>query len=441
METNVPVSDYIIKVIGLLSDLPENSGHSLDKLFKQYNFQRDLYPIDIKGDHDEYGENFLKNYFYPSFRNLMFLNPKSTSNARYINNDVKAITLLTSPENTATGSPAETKTIEIQQTELYIFGDYISLFSVDIRIVENITDLASLERTLFAIRKFETKTTEDINWSEWISQNLLCNGLFKLTGPTVKADDYSGSKFKLYSVIDLQENSNTEELLFDISTVSKLGSAAGNKSGSPSRKYYEELLNNNKISIFQNWHALCLFDSFTCIGTHQLNSYGGKKSWSYTYFRIYIYRLFIKYNLYKFNSTIFEEKDLIKLRNQFQLFLNNYNLSHISFNFLGNELYSKIGKALDLDLELQSFEKRINQISAMIIEGKQSRTNRLLEIVTILSAIGSIVPLILTLNSMSKNWGPNILLAVPYFVIITILGLIFFYNKDLLNIRKWFQRK
>ena len=30
-----------------------------------------------------------------------------------------------------------------------------------------------------------------------------------------------------------------------------------------------------------------------------------------------------------------------KLRDQFEKFLNKYNISHISFNFLGNELFNK----------------------------------------------------------------------------------------------------
>ena len=57
-----------------------------------------------------------------------------------------------------------------------------------------------------------------------------------------------------------------------------------------------------------------------------------------------------------------------KLRDQFEQFLNKYNISHISFNFLGNELFNKTGKALELEQELTTFRERIKNISQTLQE-------------------------------------------------------------------------
>jgi hypothetical protein len=155
---------------------------------------------------------------------------------------------------------------------------------------------------------------------------------------------------------------------------------------SPNESYYKKIM-KNKVAVFNNWDALCLFDTFTCIGSGQLSGYN-YKAWDYTYFRIYLYRLFFKYNLYRYNSEIFEEKEsAIKVRDQFEEFLNRYDISHVSFNFLGNEIYTKIGEALELEHELGKFRIRITNLSNTIQEERESKTNILLQIVTVLGGI------------------------------------------------------
>ena len=82
----------------------------------------------------------------------------------------------------------------------------------------------------------------------------------------------------------------------------------------------------NRIAVFKNWEAVCLFDSFCCIGDKNLNEPGSISyiSWDYTYFRIYLYRLFFKYNLYRYNSMINEaDAKKILLRDHFESFLNS----------------------------------------------------------------------------------------------------------------------
>ena len=216
----------------------------------------------------------------------------------------------------------------------------------------------------------------------------------------VKVDDYSGSKFKLFTVLNLEEQIDVitrEELLYDIGCGAKIGSAGGNENLSPSADYFKSLL-NNKISVFNNYTILPLFDSVTVIGNQLIennpDSYK-RKTWSESYFRIILYNLFIKYNLFRYNSELHEESEIgeVELREKFENFLNTYNLSHISYNFLPNLIYQKHRESLDIDNELKLFQKRINRISESIKEEQQKRSNVLLAIVGVFTSISSIEPI------------------------------------------------
>ena len=145
-------------------------------------------------------------------------------------------------------------------------------------------------------------------------------------------------------------------------------------------------------------------------------------SWDETYFKIYLYRLFFKYNLYKYNSEIFEDKhSATKVRDQFVDFLNRYEISHISFNFLPNEIYSKIGKALELDVELEKFKTRINNLSNKIQEDRESKTNILLQIVTVLGGISSVGPILAGLEHFKQQIGFS---SLVFYAIATLLVLL-----------------
>ena len=190
----------------------------------------------------------------------------------------------------------------------------------------------------------------------------------------------------------------------------------------------------NKISIFNNWESLCLFDSFTTIGNGVLFSDDNKKTWEDTYFRVYLFRLFFKYNLYRYNSDL--HGNTLQLRNQFEQFLNQYNLSHISFNFLPNEIFNKIGVALKLDEELNTFQTRINRISTAIQEEKQSRTNALLQFVSVLGGLGSVMPVYDGLLLAKKYLGLNNLVFYTLLVLILLcigLGLLAFLMPELVK--------
>jgi hypothetical protein len=426
METGT-VTNYIIKIVGLLGDV--NPKQDFPQ-FLTAGYKKDLFPTDDQGKPDERKIQGLRDYFYPNFRNIMFLDDTKSGNYRLIKNGFPSVILTYGKGNKK--DKEIHYSINVISSEIYVFDGYFGIFSLSLKIETNHENkkvaLADVSNLLSIIRNFTTSTSDNIEWHSWISKNILCDK--PLRGANVKADEYSGSKFKTYSVVEFEHDSqDRSNLLFDLATTSPLGSANGNTIFSPDAEYYDTLM-QNRIGVFKNWEALASFDSLICVGQDQLNISWHYDSWNHTYFRIYLFRLFFKYNLHRYNSAIHSSsEDAVKLRDEFEKFLTRYNISHISFNFLPNEIYKKAGSALDLDAELSSFREMINNLSKTIQEEKQARTNLLLQGVTILTSITSIGPIFELLQEVEKylGWTDPIFYTVLSILIISLgFGVLYF---------------
>lgn len=381
------IQQHIIKVIGLLGD-----SSVLEKTLRNSDFTELSGPGKEALTSTEINEfAYYRDNFYPDFRNTMFVKTSRAATTRFTKDYNKPVTFIRQGKELS---------ILVKEVTVFLFKGHIGLFAISFALPENCQTIGYLSEISLVIKNFDSLLVQQLKWHEWISQHLL-NGI-PLRGLTVKADEYSGSKLKLYTVIDLAENvPSREQLLFDLATSSPLGSGSGEGLWAPSPVYYQTLL-KEKIAPFNNWEALCLFDSFTCIGNGQLNGLN-YSTWELTYCRIYLFQLFFKYNLYRYNSDIHDAP--VKLRNDFEQFLSTYKMSHISFNFLPNEIFEKIGRSLDINNELKAFEQRITQLSSKIQEEKQSKTNTLLQIVSVLTAISSAEPAIDFLQKIHVQLG------------------------------------
>ena len=403
---SISVQKSIIRIVGIIGNEKNINNTSVDTILKHSGYILNEFPLNEMGEKDNRTAKILKDYFYADFRNIMFFKHETISCSRYINHQPKSISF--TREVTGINNEKSTQVIEvkIRQAEVFLFKDNIGLFSLAIEPGISNPDLDYLSNLLYFVRNFDASTTENIVWHEWISKNYL--GGIQLRGDGIKADEYSGSKFKVFSAIDITDKElNKDQLLFDLATNSPIGTTGGETISTPDYNYYNQLM-GNQLAFFKNWKGLCLFDTFTFVGNSFISSDWGFKTWDNTYFRIYIYRLFFKYNLYRYNAEIFS--DPVKLRNQFETFLNNYNISNISFNFIGNEIYNKTGDALEINKELESFQLRINRLSAAIQEKKQSKTNALLQFVSIIGGIGSVQPVFDGLSIAQKylDWSNSV---------------------------------
>jgi len=417
-KNTLKVSSSIIKLVGIFESSPVKKTIS--------GFRSSGY---ISDSLDERTLGFYKNYWYPEFRDLLFLFKGDAAAAHLSKNMDQKFEFIKSKDK-QTKEPIVKVKAGIKSVEVFLFPNGLHFFSIEIyapeQILSEISELTNCARDFNKEVIFDGETTE---WVNWIEKNCL-NNIKISSSPKdapVNVDEFSGSKFKLFTVVDIEECKEIKapgvisELLYDIGTVSPINVANGSHPLTPSKSYFEEVT-TNKIEVFQNYAMLPLFDSFTTVGYNLLNGNedqqkGKYNTFSNMYFRIYLYNLFLKYNLFRYNSNLIV--DSVKTRDEFESYLNTYNISHISYNFLPNLIYHGLRKSLQIDTELKQFQERINRISQAIQEEQQKRSNMLLAVVGAMTSISSIEPVFGFIENTRKSlkWGK----FGFYFLVFTLL--------------------
>lgn len=431
---SLKVNNSIIRISGIFeSDLNSTS----ERKFKEAGYIDET----IKD------QQFHKNYWYPEFRDIFFRKENKETAARILVKSCnEKVTFLRRNQEKEVVKKTQTT---INSKEVYLFPNGLHFFSISFDTTGlSLVDISDLT---FSIRNFtaELEGYKESEWVKWVENEVIAGIKIYSTWDqkTIPVDEYSGSKFKLYSVVDLEPNDSInqqviDELLYDIGCVAKIGSAGGKEYFSPSESYYNLLL-KDKISAFNNYAMLPLFDTFTTVGFGILSNDFSHITYNETYFRIYLFNLFIKYNLYRYNSDM--RLDSVKTRNQFEKFLNNYNISTISYNFLPNLIFEKHRKSMLVEEELAKFEERINRISQSIQEDQQNRMNTLIGIVGLFTSIGSVDPAIALLENaretIALQMAPFYTLVILLLIIIAIpvLSYLFPEKKKQLT-KKWKQR-
>lgn len=438
---NITVNNSIVRIVGVFEqNLTKNK------------FKSKLSASGFKTIEENDPTSFHKNYWYPEFRDMFFLQKNETSSKIYTKYPGVKIDFFV--RNNKTTGIEETLRVEIGKIELFTFKDGLNLFAIEVSITQK--ELSYYSDLTLVIRDFYRKVLDngkEYDWVNWIEEFCLCGVKIssKPEEKNVKVDDYSGSKFKLYTILDIEEeldDRTREELLYDVGCVAPIGSAGSNGLLTPSKEYYKELM-KNKISVFSNYEILPLFDSYTAIGKNILDAaqslnQGKTKTWSESYFRIYLYNLFIKFNLYRYNSELMNDSE--EIRDKFEEFINTYNLSHLSYHFLPNKIFHQHRESLEIDSELKKFQQRVNKINQSIQEKQQKRTNLLITIFTIITSISSITPIWSFLQGLksSLEWS-NSLFYGSISIILIIVGVpvisYLFPEKTKKIIRQWKNRK
>ena len=319
--------------------------------------------------------------------------------------------------------------------DLYLFPHEIGLFSVKIQLCnpEDIV-LPRISDFLNGIRFLESRLIlphEDraLPLSDFIERKVLfpigLQGNWQFYNP----------QLKLYTMIDLQEEIDAEEmdsLLYDLGNITTIGSARGRGLYAPSGLYLAEQLGQNRISVFKNWSALALYDTFTRISQNFPDTY---KSWEYDYFNLYIHTVYTKFFMYLTNSLLSDvtrvDKRTEKIRNSFIEFVNDYHHTQISYKFLPDLIRDKLMKALEISAEIERMETKIRRINEQFQERREKSFNLALIVITLLSVFS----VIYDLSEWTIRMGASREFVYPFpsiigiIVIFLLIYLIFKMNK------------
>jgi hypothetical protein len=371
--TQYTIDNYILKIIGVFKYDTKFINKALLSDYTEIEYDEEL----IKD---------YKDYFYPDFRKQFFSNDKKRHHI-LIKKNIDKTPLELFILNRKKEISKECSII-LDESRLDLMDDGFGLFTLDIKLNSNTPTLSEFSDAAFLARGFDTliKHQKFNKWHEYIESEVLLENFTR--GNSIQIDEYSGSKYKLFMVLnvpDAKGNHTISNILFDMGTLARVGSAVATTYDSMDKNYIEQLVKSNSISVYDNWKGLALLDTFTVVGNGI-----GMFVYNNYYYGIYLYSLFIKYSLFKFNYEIADLDE--DRRSQFQDFLTKYYYSFISYNFLPSEIFNRLKISLDIDRELKLMNEKIELVGRQIQEEQQDRTNKILGIVTVLSSLSSAQP-------------------------------------------------
>lgn len=290
----------------------------------------------------------------------------------------------------------------VDYVDIFLYPRGEGMFSLKARVDKNdkgadtLEDVSALQ---CALRELYTHVrvnqAKPIPVGSWLD-SMLFGYWPELEFPHLVSDHYYCNKLKSFCALELGENAllpeNLGHILYELGTVSPIGSSSTPGPMKPAESYFQEILDHNRISVFDNWSGLSLFDTFTLLFHQPQRSYSLMHNAESFYLPIYIHSLYLKLILFKTNAEIANEHVLsrknLKLRDWFIEVRNDFDLSQISYNFLPNLINNRMRFSLGICEELQFLESKVETINNYISEKQEQSTNRVLTILSVL-ALGS----------------------------------------------------
>ena len=397
------------------------SPRGLKKLGEQYQpwFTR----LDKKEIADTF--NFLPSYFYASFNNAFFPEMEFTrsglgahdsggdgSNPIDLNAFVSVLPSKDKPLHLTLiqdGMPEQIR-VSFKERELACLVEYVDvflyprgegLFSLKVRLSHDQEDRESIENIsalTCALREYNTLIRVDGDRptpaGDWLDA-LLTGCCPKISFRRKVSSRYYNNKLKAFCVLEMGENAlppkALDHLLYEVGTVSPIGSSSKPGIMKPAEEYFQQILEQNRITVFDNWSGLSLFDTFTILIHQPQQSLTLMRNAEFCYLPVYIHNLYLKLILFKTNAEISSEHILsrknLKLRDWFVKARSNYDLSQVSYNFLPNLINNRIRFSLGIGDEIQFMESKVETLNTYIMEKQEKRTNRVLVFLSLLAGI------------------------------------------------------
>lgn len=191
------------------------------------------------------------------------------------------------------------------------------------------------------------------------------------SGDGLKSLVKDGNNLKIYQIVEVEADAPADNLLFEIGTFIPEGAVGGKNGYSPSKTYFDSIIKENSISVFYNWKALALVDSFTVLGVDNYN----KWTWENLYFPlIYLRCIFEKTFCFSRNSSYRLDKSIKNISQEITDMEKYYFYNNISYNFLPELLYDFMVKGIGLKEEREEISK---QIKEQVKEKEDNRQQRI----------------------------------------------------------------
>ncbi len=309
--------------------------------------------------------NDLKKIYYPGFIHCLF---PAAENYNKLSPGIRSYT-----KPLETTYQIEDISIPVKYLDLFLFPENILIYCFKCDLTGFSID--QIIKLNYTIRETEP---EKADFLFPILNKLSCDGNLNL-----------GNKLKLFTVVEddfsYKKDYSPENLLFDLATCSPVSCGTGEgdmPSFKPSESYFKETLARHRISVFDNWSALSLFDSFALLHKGKVYNY----NWEFVYFRLlFIHSLFVKNYLVEISKKFLLDRRKKNLEHEFHEFNKHFNLKQISHNFLPQLIYEKIRTGFNIENELTEIRHSIERDHRIQEEKNEKKVSVALFIVAMLT--------------------------------------------------------
>jgi hypothetical protein len=407
--------------------------------YPDHNIKNQFSPDKFEDFEDFFEKNneikVLKNIFYPNFSNIIISgkchSQTKTSDCLFKHLILKDINEFRNLSLEVALS--ETYRFSITKIDIFLFPETIShsgneklgIYAFHVSLDEANSGSDSISTFINRMRLFESdhriiKGGEGFSTLDFIEKKIIFQ---KISDKMVL--NIMGSKLKTFTIIN-SDNSleDPDQLLIDVGTAQLARNHKNKHTPRNSEEMLQELKKTNIISVYSNWKALALFDSFTVAG-HGLSDLS--KTWGTTYLLIYIHCLKMKFYLFFVNADLSNfrgiGKNPKKLRAKFTEFITNNNFFSISYNILPNKIYRTMHLSLEISNEVKELEKKIATMNMIINEQYEKRLNRLIFLLALLGVVSVIFhasEFIMKVFSISEHYYPHLGTSIAGTVIIIV---------------------
>lgn len=239
-----------------------------------------------------------------------------------------------------------------------------------------------------------------------------------------------GNKLKIFQIITAKERrqypDNLDNTLFELGVLGKIGGCSENDPDSPSKTYIHQIIENNRLSFFNNWMGLALFDTFTIMGFSVTPWM--EEAWITDYFSmIYIHNLFSKFYLFQLNSRFrLHPENGKELENEYNEFQRLYTFHKISYNFMPGQINKAMDRALEISEEKKLVADYISGYNKMKDDESSARLDRILTFLAIVTVFSTIWDFSSMLNAMwpFQDFALTVEAGFRIVVLLTLLAVI-----------------
>jgi hypothetical protein len=355
----------------------------------------------------------LKKYYYPDFVDFCF---KDSSSGRGMERWTIPMNLKLEIERPQGG----TFLISIRDLDIYIMPYNLLIYSICVS--EDGADINDITASVSRLRSIIDYNESNVQYSaKKVLQPIV--DIYKSWSPLANcqnSDNFSyadlmefGNKLKLFQIVAINTDAKLDKdaLLLELGTLSTVGSCGTTNFHSFSPEYLHRMVQENRISIYNNWKALSLFDSFTILSEDVFPDL--LKTWINRHFGMsYLHSLFLKFYLFRMNNLFQQNSsDAVVLGTEFAEFERVCHFVKISYNFLPQEIYTAMDKGLEIEEEGKRLYELIAQEKHIQEEKSDRKINGLLLILTCLTVFSTIWDFSSLINEVypyTHNFGTSV---------------------------------